>query len=57
MNWAVLGSIITTFLILTVFKEHSKRLALDRAATIKDIQNLNMSFENPGYTSNTESNI
>ncbi|XP_072020387.1 solute carrier family 49 member 4-like [Amphiura filiformis] len=30
MNWTVLGSIIATFLILLVFKEHNKRLTLDK---------------------------
>ena len=34
MNWAVLCSIIVTFLILLLFKEHSKRLTLD--GTIKE---------------------
>ena len=30
MNWTVLGSVIATFLILLVFREHSKRLELDK---------------------------
>ncbi|XP_072021194.1 solute carrier family 49 member 4-like [Amphiura filiformis] len=37
MNWTVLGSVIATFLILLVFKEHSKRLQLDKGSDTRAI--------------------
>ncbi len=47
MNWTVLGAIIATFSILLVFKEHSKRLAVDHA--LKEDKKEIMSLDNPAY--------
>ncbi len=34
MNWVVLGSIGTAFVLLVLFKEENKRLALDKGTDV-----------------------